>query len=157
MDAWEAELEAELEAVQDDVIAKEVEIGTVSKALSSLDTEWADLYAAYGTLHDNYVQAQADLDAAQSDFYDETVLFNALHADFEAAQSEYTDLVADYDAASLLSGDKEATLVSYEDRTVAPKCLFGMLGWYMYCREFDEVDGEAAAEDDDEEAEEEEE
>jgi len=50
-----------------------------------------------------------------------------------------------------LSGEKEATLVSYEDRAVAPKCLFGVLGWYMYCREFDEIDGEE--EDAEEEAE----
>lgn len=121
--------------------------------MTSLDTDWAELYEDYGTLYDNYVQAQYDLDAAQDAFNDATGTFNALDADFVAAQSDYTELVDEYTAAAVLSGEKEATLVSYEDRAVAPKCLFGVLGWYMYCREFDEIDGEAAEDDAEEEEE----
>jgi len=129
----------------------EVDIGVVSKAMTTLDGEWEELYNDYGTLLDNYTNALLELDAAQDTYNGDTETFNEFHADFVAAQELYTELVADYDAANKLSGEKEATLVSYEDRTVAPKCLFGIAGWYMYCREFDEIESDAAAEDDEEE------
>lgn len=32
----------------------EVDVGAVTQALTSLDTDWAELYEAYGTLYDNY-------------------------------------------------------------------------------------------------------
>jgi hypothetical protein len=123
--------------------------------MTTLDGEWEELYNDYGTLLDNYTSSLLDLDTAQDAYNGDTATFNEYHADFVAEQELYTDLVADYDAANKLSGEKEATLVSYEDRTVAPKCLFGVMGWYMYCREFDEIDSEAAAEDDEDDEEEE--